>query len=209
MKSDDRGRRQRVASGIVVVGLVGLGLLGARAQADRGIEEAATATVPAPVSLAPSPPTGAGSGTTAPQLDFSPVADRIFALAGPGFAGLIVHEGEGRIVAYWAGEIPQAATDYAATSPAGIAVELNEDARFTRSDLKAAAERITQSELGRQVGVSGVAAKSDGSGLGIDLAGEPPTPAHVEAIAQLAGLPNDAITYTPFNPLVPLAAAGR
>lgn len=139
-------------------------------------------------------------------IDTSPIADQLFALAGPSFAGLMVHESEGRIVAYWAGAIPRAAADYAATNPGGLTVELNDEARFTRTHLKIAAERITQSELGQRAGVSSVAAKSDGSGLGIDLVGEVPAPAVADAIADLADLPKDAITYTPFNRVVPASA---
>jgi alpha-tubulin suppressor-like RCC1 family protein len=52
----------------------------------------------------------------------------------------------------------------------------------------------------------GVAVRSDGSGLGIDLVGDVPTPAKVRAIAAVAGLPENAIEYTPFNAVVPAPA---
>jgi hypothetical protein len=202
---DGRGGRRFGAAGLVVASLI-LGALGACA--DGNTTGAAAPSGPTPASTAPSPPPTLDSSTGGTQIEFSPVADRIFALAGPRFAGLIVQEDEGRIVAYWAGEIPTAAAHYAATSPGGITVQLNDGARFTREHLSAAAERLTQSELGQQVGVSGIAAKADGSGLKINLADGLPTPAEGQAIADMADLPNDAITYIPFNPGVPLTAPG-
>lgn len=204
MRWDDWESRRRIAGGIVALGLV-LGVLGC-ASPSRQSGADTTPSDPATASPTPSPqPTG--SRTLSPsETDTSLVADRILALAGPRFSGIVVHPAEGRIVAYWAGEIPSEAADYASTSPGGITVELNDDAPFTRSELKSAAERITQSEVGEQVGVSSVAVRSDGSGLGIDLVGDVPTPAKVEAIAAVAGLPENAIEYTPFNAAVPAPA---
>lgn len=199
MKWDDREISRRITSGIVVLGLI-LGVSGCASRQDTAD------TIPGnPAKASPSPsaqPSGSSSASP-PETDTSLVADRIFALAGPRFAGIIVHPTEGRIVAYWAGDIPSAVADYASTSPGGVTVELNEDAPFTRDELKSAAERITQSEIGKEVGVSSVAVRPDGSGLGIDLVGNVPTPINVEALAELAGLPVDAIDYTPFNEVVP------
>lgn len=139
--------------------------------------------------------------------DISAIADRLFALAGPRFAGLRVDEAHRRIAAYWAGDIPAAAAAYAARKPAGITIQLDDQAPFTRLSLQASAERVANSEMGRKIGVSSVAARGVGTpGLHVDVKGDVPPPALRRAVAQLAGLPEDAITYTPYNELVPLSA---
>ena len=64
--------------------------------------------------------------------------------------------------------------------------------------------RISESAVGERARVEAIAAKSDGSGLHIDVAASVPDDRTKSKIAALAGLPENAIRYTPPSRMVPL-----
>lgn len=125
------------------------------------------------------------------------VPDRIFELGGEGFAGLFVDEVENSITTYWKGAAPAQLVAYARTRPSGVRIRLVENAPYSRSDLSAAASRVMSSQAGIAAGVSLISPKVDGTGLKIGVLGLVPSEEQQAAIASVAGVPVDAITFTP------------
>lgn len=123
------------------------------------------------------------------------VPDVLRDLGGDHFAGVEV-QGQ-HIVSYWVDDVPPEARQYAESEPKGMTIELVTSARFSRSQLTAAAGRVVNSEIGRRAGISWASAEPDGSGLEIAIEGDEPSLATKREIAALAELPEDSIHYTP------------
>lgn len=145
-----------------------------------------------------------GRSSATSGIDFSALADGIFSHAGERFSGLIIDQDQGRIVAYWVGDVPAEVEELATTFPLGVDVQLEGGAAHSRLELSSAAERVTTSAAGSKAGVSAVAVLPNGSGLKIDVAGEVPTGALAAEVAAVAQLPLGSIAYTPFSAVVPL-----
>lgn len=170
-----RGRVHARAAGVLIAGLLGMSVAcGATSHESTADDH--------------------GSDDPAAERDVR-VPDVLSELGGDRFAGLEMH-GQ-HIVSYWVGTVPAEARDYAESEPEGMTIELVTSARFSRDELTAAAERIVNSEAGGHAAISWVSAESDGSGLEIAVEGEEPSPTVQQEIAALAGLPENAIAYTP------------
>lgn len=128
--------------------------------------------------------------------DYPGVVDRLRVLGGSHFAGVEIQEGRNQIESHWIGGIPATVDDYARSRPGGVTIQLVEDARFSRDRLQAASTRVADSALALDAGLSGVSVQPDGSGLRIDVKGVMPDPKTHADLADLAGLPADALTFT-------------
>lgn len=128
--------------------------------------------------------------------ELSTVADRIKTLGGEGFAGVEVRQDQ-VIVSHWVGAAPGRVKAYAESRPMGVTIVLVERARFNREQLQASQARIADCDLAIEVGAVGVSVLADGSGLRIDLRGALPERAQRERLAELAGLPGDALWFRP------------
>lgn len=124
------------------------------------------------------------------------VADHVAGINRATFSGLTIDPRYGSITAYWAGQVPDQARRYAASRPRGVVLHL-EVGEFSRSELTAAAQRISTSAIGRTIRVDVIGASWDGSGLDISVASALPTAEQQQAVAAVAKLPRRAIAYHP------------
>ncbi len=143
------------------------------------------------------PPDRPRPSSAAHEASISEVADRLTELGGTHFAGLTIDREHQVIVSHWTQGIPVSVARYARTKPAGVAIELRENAPYSREQLADAAGRVVQSEEGRAAHVSMVAVAPDGSGLEVDVEQDVPDASAQAAIAAVAGLPAGAITWVP------------
>jgi hypothetical protein len=124
----------------------------------------------------------------------SKVSDRLLTM--PGIAG-IHNDWENEVMRAWfAGEAPQEAVDYAASNPHGITVEITDGAEFTREEAQAAAGNVIgDDELVEQAGIQSVAVNHDGSGFRVNMIADSPSNEVKQQIVEAAGIPAEHITY--------------
>ncbi len=107
---------------------------------------------------------------------------------------------------YWHGDVPKDVADYAATRPQGVAVVATGGAPYSRSQLQAAARTLMSAPIVRTLKIQAAAARPDGSGLDLTLAGPGPTAAQQAELVRAAGLAAKALTYRSNTPVAPLKA---
>lgn len=124
------------------------------------------------------------------------VADHLAAIDRATFCSLSIDSRRGSITAYWAGQVPDQARRYAASHPRGVVLRLKVG-DFSRSELTAAAQRISASAIGRTIHVDVIGASWDASGLDVSVASAQPSAQQQGEVAAVAQLPQQAITYHP------------
>lgn len=138
------------------------------------------------------------------------VADTIYTLgAEEGFAGQVVSPESRSVTVYWKGPLPAAVEEFRATAEGlGVHVTLaTTEARYTRLEEQAAAERLSSSDLAAQAGITSVSARPQGTGITVQMAESEPDLATKNLIAQVAGIPDRDIAYEAnVGSLVPLAS---
>ncbi len=149
------------------------------------------------VELTTSPPTTAEASASASAEALSSVADQVAALSDEDFAGLVTDEAQGRIASYWVNDAPQAVHDLAAATPHGVRLDVLTGASYSRSDLKAAGDRIMRDPIWRAIDLSSVAVNPDGSGLKVNLVGALPSASQRAAVADAARMPASALEFRP------------
>lgn len=178
--------------------LVGLGAIAALAVLGVGAASAATRIH----WTHDSPRVSASTPTTTTK-----VADKLRDLGGSHFAGLTIDPGRRVIQSYWTGGVPVAVAEYARTHPGGVAIELVENAPYSRDQLTAAARRIADNSVSQTSHIATIEALSDGSGLEINVSEDVPDDATRTQIAQIAQLPVSAISYAAHSGIADKPAA--
>jgi hypothetical protein len=86
----------------------------------------------------------------------------------------------------------------------GLTVEVIEGAKWDRSEMQSAAERIiADSSLVTQLGITSVAVNADGSGVTTSVSADAVTADEVQAVERVSGLPGGIRIVTGQGPVVP------
>ncbi len=116
-------------------------------------------------------------------------------LPGPTYAGAYNRWEEGIAETWWKGKAPAYVYDLVPKAKeAGIQFIIHEDAKFSRIELKEAAERLQASPLTKKYNVSSYGVDHTGSGIQVDFVAEAPRPFPADEFRKLAGIDCE-ITY--------------
>ncbi|MEV6110407.1 hypothetical protein AB0M28_37760 [Streptomyces sp. NPDC051940] len=200
MRTSTRGSRNGRRLALGLAGCLAAAALAQPAYADPGPDGSAQPFVTPIGTKAP----GAGQhvaafadvlGDTAGDV-LPLVADTVSALGeGHGYAGQKVNPGTRSIDLYWKGAVPADVSAYLADNGRGVKVNVHRTAAFTREEGKAAASRVTRSDLAKSADISSASVNHDGTGITLQMAGKAPGAQLRKEIAAVAGVDAGNVSY--------------
>jgi hypothetical protein len=119
--------------------------------------------------------------------------------AGADLAGITVDEAGRGVTVHWKGHAPAGVHAYVAERPLGVTIRLVEGAKYSRVEGKAAAQRLANSALARQIDVQSVAVNPDGSGIRARVPGAAAMSANDQGNA--AAVAQTAVTFETRAPI--------
>jgi len=164
----------------------------------------APATTP-PIVPSVVPPSASVTGSTRTSEQLAAIADQLRAWGcSAGLSGIKIDETSGSLVAWWKGRMPTDVRAFVQKERPGLTVEVIEGAKWDRSEMQSAAERIiADSSLVTQLGITSVAVNADGSGVTTSVSADAVTADEVQAVERVSGLPGGIRIVTGQGPVVP------
>ena len=185
------------------IALTGCGSLGAMPQGPPSSTQSPYSGLPS--RMVPESPSTNVTGSSSASAELAAIADQLCVMGcADGLSGIVVDEASRTLTVWWKGEMPADVKAFVQRERPGLTVESIEGAKWDRSEMQTAAERVNHDvDSFKRLGIVSVSANADGSGITVNISGGTLDIDDVKVLERISGMSGGVKVVAGRGPAVP------